>query len=542
VLAQGEQKMGAGVITGRVSVGDKAAPSVVVIATPGEFGPDRREVARATTDYEGNYRLTGLPAGRYSISPVTPTMIGSSENMYGGVGRAVIIGESETIEKIDFTLTRGGVITGRITDSEGKPVIEERVQLTPVDNPNRPRYTGYSNPFMYQTDDRGVYRIYGVAPGRYTLSVGVSPQDGMVRVGQVSRSYFSRLFYPGESDSQKAGIIEVTEGSELKDIDIKLGQRSQAFSVSGRVVDATTGQPVVNVLIGYGAYDPSQRRMGAFGFGQTRTDARGQFTLEGIVPGSFAAFVWNEPGTGGSSDAYSEPAIFTVADADVRGLELKMKRGAAISGVALIEGTSDKRVLARLSQLSLGASVQSNTPSVVESSRSATINPDGSFRISGLQPGRASIYLYGYPPPKDLRLVRVERDGAAVPGSGIELAPGAEVTNVRVIFEYGNGSIRGQVRAENGELPEGARLFVMLQKPGDNESTRPIAYTQADTRGRFILEGVASGEYQLSVRAMFSTPRKPVTARQTVTVANGVETEANVTLDMTEKEPEVKPQ
>jgi protocatechuate 3,4-dioxygenase beta subunit len=540
VMAQGEQKTGTGVINGHVTVGGKAAPGVVVVATPGEIGPDRREVARTTTDYEGNYRLTGLPAGRFSISPVAPTMLASSDNMYGGMGRSVIVSEGETIEKIDFTLTRGGVITGRITDADGRPVIEERVQLTPVDNPYRSRVAGYSNPFMYQTDDRGVYRLYGVSPGRYTLSVGVSPQEGMVRAGMVGRTYYQRTFYPGETDSQKAGIIEVPEGGEVKDVDIKLGQRSPAFSVSGRVTDAATGQPVANLLIGYGTYNQSQKRMGAFGFGQSRTDARGQFTLEGIVPGSFAAFVWNEPGAGGS-DTYSEPILFTVTDGDVDGLALKVRHGASISGVAQIEGTSDKRVLARLSQLIVGFSVQSNMSGALDNTRPAVINADGSFRVTGLPPGRASIYLSGYPQPKDIKLARVERDGVAQTG-GIEISAGAEVSNVRLVFEYGNGSIRGQVRAENGEIPEGSHLFIMLQKPGDSDSARPIAYSQADTRGRFILEGLAPGEYQLVLRVQFSLmpPRRPAVARQSVTVASGVETEANLTLDMSEKETEGK--
>jgi protocatechuate 3,4-dioxygenase beta subunit len=538
--AQGEQKPGTGVITGHISVGDKAAPGVVVVAGPGEFGPDRREVARATTDYEGNYRLMGLPAGRYSISPVAPTMIGPSDNMYGGMGRSVIISEGEMIEKIDFTLTRGGVITGRVTDADGKPVIEERMQLTPADNPNRQRFTGYSNPFMYQTDDRGVYRIYGVPPGRYTLSAGISPQDGMVRVGMVSRNYYQRTFYPGETDSQKAGIIEVSEGGEAKDIDIKLGQRSQAFTVSGKVTDATTGQPVTNVPVGYGSYNQAQKRMGGYGFGQSRTDARGQFTLEGIVPGSFAAFVWTE--ATGSADSYSEPVIFTVTDADVGGLEIKLRRGATISGIAQIEGASDKRVLARLSQLTLGVSVESKLPGALDNNRPMTINPDGSFRLTGLQPGRASIYIPSYSSPKDIKLVRVERDGVAQT-NGIEITPGAEITNIRIVLEYGNGSIRGEVRAENGALPEGSRLFVMLQKPGEDENARPVAYTQPDTRGRFILEGLATGDYQILVRAMLpsvSGRGRLVNAKQSVTVSSGVETEANVTLDLSEKETEGK--
>jgi protocatechuate 3,4-dioxygenase beta subunit len=458
--------------------------------------------------------------------------------MFGGGGRFVIVGEGETIDKIDFSLVRGGVITGRITDADGRPVVEERVQLSPADNSARARFGAFSNPYMYQTDDRGIYRLYGIAPGRYTLSVGVSPQDGMVRVGMASHGYYPKTFYPGETDIKKASVIEVTEGGEIKDVDIKLGKAAKGFSASGRVIDADTGRPVPNVMIGYGTYNPADNRMMSFGYGQTRTDARGQFILEGIVPGRFAAFVWTEDGT------YSDAAKFEITDSDVSGLELKLRRGATISGTVQLEGSMDKSVLARLSQLSIGVSVQTKLLGVPEG-RPATINPDGSFRLTGLPPGRASLFLYGYPPPKDIRVARVERDGAPQP-NGIEITPGAEITNVRVIFEYGSATIRGQLRVENGELPDGARVFVFVLKSGAEPNTRPAAYTQADARGRFIIEGLATGEYQIRINAYLppegNAPpnRRPLIATQNVSVANGVETEATITLDLANKGPEVK--
>jgi protocatechuate 3,4-dioxygenase beta subunit len=518
-------------------VGDKPAQGVPVVAAPSEaYGPDRKEVARATTDYEGNYRLTGVPVGRYSVSPLAPTMIGPSDPMYGVNGRLVIIGEGETVEKIDFSLTRGGVITGRITDADGKPVIEERLQLNAADNPSIGRLGSYFNPYMYQTDDRGVYRLYGIPPGRYTLSVGISTQDGTVRVGMVTRGYFQRTYYPGETDIKSAGIIEVPEGGEVKDVDLKLGQRSQSFIVTGRVVEADTGRPVSNVLIGYGSYNPTEKRMGGYGFGQSRSDARGQFSLEGIVPGRFAAFIWSE------GDQYSEPVPFQVTDADVGGLEIKVRRGATISGIAQLEGASERSVLARLSQLTIVSSVQSNGLGIPEN-RSATINTDGSFRLAGLSPGRAMFFI-GYPQPKDIKLVRVERDGAPQP-NGIEVTPGAEITNVRLIFEYGSGSIRGQVRVENGTLPDGARMFVFVQKPGDEPNATPVGYSQVDARGHFFIEGLAAGDYQILVRAMFPPVAgrgRLATAKQSVTVSNGIETEANLTLDLKERTPEGKEQ
>jgi hypothetical protein len=534
--AQALQKGGTGVITGRIMVGDKPAPGIVVVAALGDYGPIRREMARATTDYEGNYRLMGLPAGRYNVTPLALTLAGSPDNMYGGMGRMIILSEGETVEKIDFALSRTGVITGRITDADGRPMIEERVQLNPSDGSNNRFAMSISNPYMWTTDDRGVYRLYGIPPGLYTLSVGFSPEEGMVRIGARGRGYYPRTYYPGETDAGKAGVIEVTAGGEARDIDIKLGRPAQSFAVSGRVIDAETGKPVANAIIGYGAYDARERRINAYGVGDSRSNARGEFKLEGIMQGRFAAFVWSE------NETYSDPALFEITDADVAGLELKIKRGVTLSGTAQIEGTTDKSVLARLSQFTIGVSVKTKNLGPPDN-RQVNLNADGSFSIKGLPPGSANIYLFGYP-GKDLKLARIERDGAPQT-NGIELAPGTDVTNVRLIFQYGSGVIRGEVRADNDALPEGTRIFVHLYKPGDDINSRAVAYSPTDARGRFIIEGLMSGDYQMVVRAQLppATGRaRLVTARQNVSVSNGIETEANVVLDLTQKATEGREQ
>ncbi len=535
LCAQGQalQKTGTGLITGRVTAGDRGAPDVTVLLTPGEPGLDRKAISRTTTDADGNYRLMNVPAGRYIIVPVTPTMTGPAETTYGGPGRNLIIGEGEVVEKMDFALTRGGVITGRVTDADGKPVIEERIQLASAENQDRSRTGFFANPFMFQTDDRGVYRIYGVPPGRYTVSAGVSLQEGMVRVGLVNRGYYLRVFHPNETDSKKAAIVEVTEDGEVKNVDIKMGRAIRAFRVAGRVVDADTGKPAPNLIIGYGSYRPEDRRVMSYGYGQTRTDARGQFQMEGIVPGRYAAFTWDAEGVVGT---YTEPVPFEITDADVSGIEMKVRRGASISGIAQIEGTTDEKVLARLSQLSLGVFVQSKGITS-PADRRAQLGADGSFRVTGLPPGTVSFYIYGYPLPQGIRLSRVERDGVAQP-NGIEIAPGAEASNVRVILEYGSGSLRGQVRVDNGELPTGARMMIMLSKAEDEADTRPISYAQVDSRGRFLLEGLPTGDYRLSlhVQPPPGSKIKVPQIKQTVSIANGMESEVTLILDLTEKE------
>jgi protocatechuate 3,4-dioxygenase beta subunit len=525
-LAQSTQKQGTGTITGQIMLNDKGMANVAVVLYPPERISERTSVARATTDYEGHYRLTGVPAGRYNVVAIAPAMVGQGDGMFGEPGKAVTIADGETVEKMDFSLVRGGVITGRVTDADGAPVIGERINLSSVDKTQRGR--GYSpfSPFMYQTDDRGIYRLYGLSPGQYTVSVGESPENVTGRFS--GRGYYARTFHPNVTDESKATIIEVTEGSEASNVDITLGRKSQTFAATGRVVDEN-GKPVPNVRVAQGALMQEQNRLGSFGFGAV-TDNNGHFRLDGMRPGRYAAFVWTDVETGG----YSDPVLFEIAEGDISDLELKMRRGASISGVAVIEGTTDRSVLAQLSQLRVSA--RPSQPSETLAApifAGTTINPDGSFRITGLHPGKSRLYLSSYPPIPGFMLARVEREGIA--SREIDIAPGAQVSGIRVVIEYGTGSVRGMVKVENGTLPENLRMNVIARRTNETNGSMSRG-SQADARGRYLIEGLAAGEYEISLYVYLVTtgsrPRGFPPIKQNVTVTNGVATEVNLTFDL----------
>ena len=67
-------------------------------------------------------------------------------------------------------------------------------------------------------------------------------------------------------------------------------------------------------------------------------------------------------------------------------------------------------------------------------------------------------------------------------------------SGVRLVFAYGTGSIRGEVKAEGGGLPEGLTLIVRSPTRG----ARPFSST-VDARGRFVVENLPPGNYELSL-------------------------------------------
>jgi hypothetical protein len=221
----------------------------------------------------------------------------------------------------------------------------------------------------------------------------------------------------------------------------------------------------------------------------------------------------------------------------VIGLEIKARRGSSINGIATMEGTTNSEILAMLSDLQLAAFVISQELGAPRMNP-VKIGPDGSFSIRGLRPGKARILLGGYPPPKGFSIVRVERDGVEQ-REGIEVAAGEQVSGVSLVIAYGTGVIRGQVNTEGGEFPDGTQLYVRCNRAG--KASEGFSSAQVDARGRFVIEGLSAGEYELTIMSMSAgpgsnpPPRIPPT-KHIVTVTQGGTSNVTITLNLAAKD------
>jgi hypothetical protein len=522
------------IIAGRVTLKGKAAAGVTVTLSPAEPVFQRGLSVKATADEDGRYRFTSVAAGRYTISPLAPALVVPLEANSSYPGKLVTVSEGEQVEGIDFSLTRGGVITGRVTDDKGRPAIEQFVNLLPVDERGQkvaPRSVIYS--FAFHTDDRGVYRVYGLSEGHYLVSVGESSDGNSIRLGY--GGFYEQTFHPNATDQSRAAIVEVKEGIETTGIDIMIAPASKAYVATGRVVDADTGKPLANLLIAHGSV-AKDNRIGAWGTSGNQTNASGEFRIEGLAPGRYAAFLASEE----ESDLYSDPAPFDVTNEDVKGVEIKVRRGSSISGIAVVESANDTDAIARLSSLQLFTTGVRSEGLVAPRFMPTRIAADGSFRVTGLRPGKIMLRLTGMPNErKGFSVLRVERDGREQ-HDGIDVEAGEQVTNVRLVLAYGTSVIRGLVKIEGGELPDNLMMRAHALRPG--EKTYPVSPVFVDARRRFALEGLSAGEYDVEIllipaaRGVPDPKIAPVKQRVTVPASGAVDITLTVNLAARDKD------
>ena len=122
--------------------------------------------------------------------------------------------------------------------SMGDPLMNARVQALHV------RYEGGRRKLVAVgipervTDDRGVYRLYGLQSGQYIVSAFI----GDVSSDDVPG--YARTYFPGMGSASDAQFVSIGSGQNVVGLDIPLA-RTRTARISGRMIDAWGSRLVV---------------------------------------------------------------------------------------------------------------------------------------------------------------------------------------------------------------------------------------------------------------------------------------------------------
>jgi hypothetical protein len=509
-------------------------------------------VSRSTTsDDQGRFQFAGLAAGNYTaLRAMKPGFVPATygQKRSGGMGVPITLAEGQHLT-IAMKMLRGAVITGTITDPQGHPAAQVNVQATAVRVVNGERMPtnqifGNNAP----TDDRGVYRIFGLAPGDYVVLATmqrpnnediheVSPEEVHWAQQQLQATgigapnatapsaqsppprpgaavTYAPLYYPGTSDPAAATAVTLMAGEERSGIDL-LVQFVRTARVQGIVVDQD-GQPAQNVqLTVVPKFSPLVMSPGAmFGFVFNRpTVTNGKFSLNALPPGDYtisARTTAGAPGAPASSANLWAATDISVTGEDQSDVVLRLEPGMTISGRLKYEGTTlqPPADLSRVTLRMMSAPVTTGM-SVSVNPATAQVTADGSFTFSGVTPGR---YLINASSPSAVVVPGTTWQAKSATVSGVDgidtpfdVKPGQNVSNVLLTFTDDMAEVSGTLTDASGKpTSEFAVILFSTDKSlwvPRSRRLKPIVRTGAD--GKFKFTGVASGEYYIAALTDF---------------------------------------
>ena len=474
-----------GRISGRIIAADSGNP--LARARVQITSPALSKQRQITTDESGRYEANELGAGRYRISVSRPGFVALE---YGQTrpfqpGREIELREGQTLDRIDFALSRGGAITGRITDHNGEPQAGVPMQALRFSwRPSGARQLEPTAHGLFErtlTDDLGQYRIYGLMPGSYIVAAGAVP--GMMVMPETEVQ--GTTYFPGTAQVDEAQSVEVELGRDAP-VDFALTP-SRLARIAGRIVDSG-GEPVGwrQVLLG-SRTEVSMARRSA---GTTRPD--GTFEISRVAPGNYTIEVSPVRSQPGDVEFVSYP--ITVEGHDLTDLMISMRPGATITGRVIWEGRSPQpfgtqriTVSAVDPKLSTGALIAG----VGEGN--GTVDAKDSFTIIGVH-GHVVFHssFVGRSEPWTLKAVRIA--GADITDVGYNVT--ADIDGLEVVMTDRETRVSGMARGD-GNQPAMDYVVVILPgevRPGIN-STRFIQTARPDQQGRYQIKGLPPGGY-----------------------------------------------
>ena len=529
----------AGVITGRV-VNESGQPHVNAEVLVRPTTPERLPLTQTTTDRDGVFKVSGLESGSYSVSAAVPAHIPK----YGDTGPATYkAGDSVTL-----VLIKGGVVTGTVINARGDPVVAIGVRVRMVRDDNDRNYGNTGRYYESMTDDRGVYRAYGLPAGTYVVSADGSVEDRSFRRARVNAFAKDLPTYAPSSNREGADEISVRIGDEISNVNIRYrGERGSTIS------GALKGLPEDNR--GFSLALTSILENGLRWNNQFQT-AGGEFAFDGIPDGDYhlvAMAYWND-----RTRRLSESILLNVRSADIEGIELMVSPLASINGRVVLEGLKtpppecvDKRQ-PQFSEMSATAwhrvteGARKRPQFVWRAGGPVTPNAQGNFTISEVA---ASEYYFALRfSAQEWYLRSIAFAPATANGKPIDatrtwttVKPGDQLSGLTFTLAQGAALIRGEISLAEGQtLPEKLVAFLVPAESERAEEVLRYFAAPVNSEGRFWLNNVAPGRYWMLAQPATDDTRYEVSK---VRLPDGTETRSSLRqlAEKAKMEIEVKP-
>jgi protocatechuate 3,4-dioxygenase beta subunit len=473
--AQPPKAAGTATIRGHVVAADTGQPlrKAQVRIVSGEL----RENRMTSTDATGKYEFQEVIAGRYNVSASKGSYVSLQYGQQRPFepGKPLEILASQTLEKVDFALPKGAILTGRVLDEFGDPLPDAQVSVQRYQNMGGQRRlipAGRTS----MTNDVGEYRIFAVPPGQYFLSATLRT---MSTGDSNDRSGYAATYFPGTANISEAQKVNVALGQVLSDLNMAL-LPTRVSRITGTAVDSQ-GRPMTGMVMAVPRGDSMMMMFGPPG--QIKPD--GSFVVSGLTPGRYILQVR------GPSDGEGAYAEVTVTGDDMDGLRLTATKPSSVTGRVIVDAAAAQSL--RPSSLRIGLQPIEMEMMMMSGTPPAVVTDDLTFEIKA-SPGKSRISLFGQPPGWVIRAVRYR--GTDITDSGMEFRANEDIAEVEVELTNRLTDVSGLVTTAKGEAIKDYSVVVFPQDRDKwTSNSRYVRTSRPDQDGRFKLSGLPPGAY-----------------------------------------------
>ncbi len=477
-----------GTITGQISGGNGQKFSDLSVSI---FNINTRERRVTTSNENGSFTFSDLPVGVYQIGAYTSAYVSS----FPAKANNFRIGDN-----VSILMVKGGVITGKILDSAGRPIVTTSVSALRVrDEEGRPTNPTQSGNDI--TDDLGVYRIFGLREGTYIISASSIEANFFVKHSEIA------TYFPS-STRDTAQEIVVQPGAEITGIDV-IHRNDQGHAVSGTAIIKSSSSNDMN----------GNARLNSAASGATIASAfisvaNPNFSFYGIPDGEYevSAFQFYNSSTASQQQAIASPIKIKVKGTDVSDLVLNFIAPGSLQGKLTLEKQATPNPNCKISRPSYleetvirvsNEDSEFRTPTFFQ----PTLSVAGELSIAQMPPG---MYRLSADFPNDLWYLK----SMTFPSKGIKLdvarqgiyvRAGEKLSGLSMVVAEGAASLQGKIIAEPSQkLPSRIRVYLIPVEAQESENlTKYFDVVSRDASFNFT--NLAPGKYWLHAAGISET-------------------------------------
>jgi hypothetical protein len=368
---------------------------------------------------------------------------------------------------------------------------------------------GYAQLWTRTTDDRGVYRIYGLAPGSYIVAAGGRDTSSDRATPFAGRT----ITYHPSSTRDAAKLVNVSSGLEATGIDISYHGES-GFAISGKIHGPPGTSGMTQTTTDVYLRSPTTGETIETAYSQSSSNQNG-YAFYGVPNGEYELIARND-GMAGENGWASTPRRVTVKGADVTGVDLTLLPNATVSGVVVVvkadsevlecqkhRKSNPEEVIVRARRDDPAEKRGPSLP-VLQGYGVGIPSDKGVFTIGNLKPGLHRIELDLPDETWYLKAMAISGSKPAIdPRAGLNVKSGDMLIGLRLTIASGAATLKGKIPlAKDTKLP--TRLHVHLI-PAEAEAIDDVlrfAETSAEPDGAFTFTNLSPGKYFVLARAI----------------------------------------